>query len=309
MQQTELAMTRFDITILTEKRYVEHQYADEYSQNVVDEDNLLKEALERLGYSVHRTNWDDANFDWTSTDYIFFRTTWDYFDRYEEFAPWLEDVCTKTKLINQKELIYWSLDKHYLKDLDQAGVRIPNTVFIEPKDTRSLSEVIESLDWSEFILKPAISGSARHTYRFKKDEASKHEEVYAELIANESMLVQEFQTQIMSKGEVAFMVFGGKFSHAVLKKAKAGDFRVQDDFGGTVETYHPSDEEIAFVEKAFAACNPIPVYARIDMIWDNNDELCIGEIELIEPELWFRMDQKSADRCAAATKIYIDKKA
>lgn len=299
-------MTKFDITILTEQRYLEGQYADEYFQNVLDEDNLLKAALERLGYSVHRTNWDDADFDWTSTSYIFFRTTWDYFDRYEEFAPWLEDVCTKTKLINPKELIYWSLDKHYLNDLDQAGVRIPNTVFVEPKDTRSLSEVIDSLDWREFILKPAISGAARHTYRFTKEEASKHEAIFSELIAKESMLIQEFQTQILTKGEVAFMVFGGKFSHAVLKKAKAGDFRVQDDFGGTIEIYHPNEEEIAFVEKAFAACNPIPIYARIDVIWDNDDELCIGEIELIEPELWFRMDEQSADRCAIATKSYIE---
>ncbi len=299
-------MTRFDVTILTDHRYLEDQYADVYAQNVLDEDNLLKEALERLGYSVHRTNWDDANFDWSSTDYIFFRTTWDYFDRYEEFAPWLEDVCTKTKLINPKELIYWSLDKHYLSDLDLAGVRIPNTVFIEPNDSRSLSEVIEPLNWDEFILKPAISGAARHTYRFTKDEASKHEAIFSELIAKESMLIQEFQTQILTKGEVAFMVFGGKFSHAVLKKAKAGDFRVQDDFGGTIEIYHPNKEEIAFVEKAFAACDPVPVYARIDVIWDNDDELCIGEIELIEPELWFRLDEQSADRCALATQSYLN---
>jgi glutathione synthase/RimK-type ligase-like ATP-grasp enzyme len=299
-------MKRFDITILTDHRYLEDQYADVYAQNVLDEDNLLKEALERLGYSVHRTNWDNDTFDWASTDYIFFRTTWDYFDRYEEFAPWLEDVCTKTKLINPKELIYWSLDKHYLNDLEQAGVRIPNTVFIEPSDSRSLSEAIEQLDWKEFILKPAISGAARHTYRFTKEESAKHEAIFSELIAKESMLIQEFQTQILTKGEVAFMVFGGKFSHAVLKKAKAGDFRVQDDFGGTIEIYHPNKEEIAFVEEAFAACEPVPVYARIDVIWDNDDQLCIGEIELIEPELWFRMDEKSADRCALATKQYIN---
>ncbi|MDG1334206.1 MAG: hypothetical protein P8P74_17870 [Crocinitomicaceae bacterium] len=299
-------MARFDITILTDHRYLEDQYTDIYAQNVLDEDNLLKEALERLGYAVHRTNWDDANFDWTTTDYIFFRTTWDYFDRYEEFAPWLEDVCTKTKLINPKELIYWSLDKHYLDDLDQAGVRIPNTFFVEANDSRSISQVIEPLDWKEFILKPAISGAARHTYRFTKDDASKHESIFSELIAKESMLIQEFQTQILTKGEVAFMVFGGKFSHAVLKKAKAGDFRVQDDFGGTIEIYHPNEEEIAFVEKAFAACNPTPVYARIDVIWDNDDQLSIGEIELIEPELWFRLDEKSADRCAVATKNYLN---
>ena len=302
----DLKMKTFDITILTDQRFLMDSNADEYAQNVLLEDKLLKQALERLGYSVHRTNWDDADFDWSTTDYIFFRTTWDYFDRYEEFAPWLEAVCTKTKLINPKELIYWSLDKHYLNDLDEAGIRIPNTVFIEPKDPRSLSEIVDSMNWKEFILKPAISGAGRHTYRFTKENVSDHEAIFSELIAKESMLIQEFQTNILTKGEVAFMVFGGKFSHAVLKKAKAGDFRVQDDFGGTIDIYQPNKEEIAFVEKAFSACNPLPIYARIDVIWDNNDELCIGEIELIEPELWFRLDNQSADRCALVTKRYID---
>ena len=45
-------------------------------------------------------------------------------------------------------------------------------------------------------------------------------------------MLQEYQNKITTKGEVAFMIFGGKYSHAVLKKAKPGDFRVQDDFGG-----------------------------------------------------------------------------
>ena len=30
----------------------------------------------------------------------------------------------------------------------------------------------------------------------------------------------------------------GIYTHAVLKKAKSGDFRVQDDFGGSVEKLH-----------------------------------------------------------------------
>ncbi len=298
-------MKLFDITILTDHRYTAEQYSDVYAQNVVKEDRLLKEALEKLGYAVHRTHWDNPHFDWSSTRYIFFRTTWDYFDRYDEFSSWLEDVCQKTKLINPKELIYWSLDKHYLDDLRQAEVRIPNTVFVEARDSRSLSTIISDLNWEEFILKPAISGAARHTYRFKKEHVEQHSTIFSELISKEAMLIQEFQHNILTKGEVAFMVFGGKFSHAVLKKAKPGDFRVQDDFGGTIELYEPSAEEIAFVEHAFAACHPLPIYARIDVIWNNNNELCIGEIELIEPELWFRLDAQSADRCALATQEYL----
>ncbi len=83
-------------------------------------------------------------------------------------------------------------------------------------------------------------------------------------------------------------------THAVLKIAKPGDFRVQDDFGGSVHNYQANAEEIAFAEKAVAACHPTPFYARVDVIKDNNDQLAIIELELIEPELWFRLMPSAA---------------
>ncbi len=294
-----------DITILTDKRFVDPKEITPYIQNVLDEDNALLVALEQKGLKVIRTNWDNPHFDWSSTKYIIFRMTWDYFDRFDEFSIWLEKVNKLTTLINPKSLIYWNIDKHYLQDLEKLGVRIPPTLFIEQKDNRSLEEIIASSTWEEFILKPAISGAARHTYKISRDEITNYESQFSELIANESMLIQEYQKQITTKGEIAFMVFGGKFSHAILKKAKSGDFRVQDDFGGTVESYKPNSDEILFAESIVNKLSPIPVYARVDVIWDNNDDLCIGEIELIEPELWFRMDPNAALKCAKAIKEFI----
>ena len=295
----------FDITILTDHRYVSPTKIDEYIQNVLDEDNSLKIALEKRGLRVTRTNWDNPTFDWSSTRYVIFRTTWDYFDRFEEFSKWLEKTASKTQFINPKELIYWNIDKHYLNDLEEAGIRIPNTLFIEQGDQRKLEDIISQLDWAEYILKPVVSGGGRHTYRFDGKNRHQHDAIYSELIQNESMMLQEFQHQILTKGEVAFMVFGGKFSHAVLKKAKTGDFRVQDDFGGSIHAYNATEEEIKFIEKAVSACQPQPVYARVDVLWNNQDQLCIGEIELIEPELWFRMDKDSANACADAILQYL----
>jgi hypothetical protein len=91
------------------------------------------------------------------------------------------------------------------------------------------------------------------------------------------------------------MLFGGRYSHAVLKKAKQGDYRVQDDFGGSVRDYSPTAEEIEFAEKTVAACSPVPIYARVDVIWDNDNQLCVSELELIEPELWFRTCPSAAE--------------
>jgi glutathione synthase/RimK-type ligase-like ATP-grasp enzyme len=293
-------MKLFDITLITDSRYVNPSQVNWYIQNILDDDRLVTKALEKRGLTVTRTNWDNPDFDWTKTRYAIFRTTWDYFDRFTEFAQWLKKVSTQTQLINPIQTIWWNIDKHYLSDLNKNGVHIPPTLFIETNDQRSLAEIVKQSGWTNCILKPAVSGSARHTYRLNPANIMEHEGIFKELIKEESMLLQEFQHQITTKGEVALMVFGGKFSHAVLKKAKAGDFRVQDDFGGSVHEYTPTIKEIKFAEEVASKVSPLPAYARVDLIWDNNDELCVSELELIEPELWFRKHLQAAELFAEA---------
>jgi signal recognition particle subunit SEC65 len=290
----------FDVTLITDSRYVNPQKIDWYIQNILDDDKLVTQALEKRGLKVNRMNWDNPRYNWSESRYIVFRTTWDYFDRFSEFAAWLKKVSTLTKLINSTETIWWNIDKHYLQDLNNRGIAIPRTLFIEKGDTRSLASIVKSSGWTTCILKPAVSGAARHTYKFNAIETQPHETIFQELIQQEAMLLQEFQHNITTKGEVALMVFGGKYSHAVLKKAKQGDFRVQDDFGGSVHEYTPSAGEIQFAEKVVACVSPLPVYARVDVIWDNADQLCVSELELIEPELWFRKFPPAAEMMADA---------
>jgi glutathione synthase/RimK-type ligase-like ATP-grasp enzyme len=301
-------MKSFDALILTDARYVNPDRTDWYVNNVLKEDGMVREALERRGLKVGRLNWDDPGFDWSSTRYVIFRTTWDYFERYPEFSEWLDRANAMTSMINPYEMIRWNLDKHYLGDLLGKGIRIPPTLFIETGDPRSLAEIASSAGWSEMILKPAISGGARHTYRFSPDAIHEHEVVFRELITTEAMILQEFQRSVSVDGELAFMVFGGKYSHAILKRARAGDFRVQDDFGGSVHDYEPSPDEIEFAEKVVSFCNPQPVYARVDVIRDNRGEVCVSELELIEPELWFRKHPPAAEMFADSVMNYINRR-
>src|SRR5688572_26220505 len=106
-------MKSFDITLLTDSRYVNPVEVNWYIQNILDDDRLVTEALEKRGLTVTRTNWDNPAFDWSKTRFAIFRTTWDYFDRFGEFAEWLKKVSTQTQLINPIETIWWNIDKHY----------------------------------------------------------------------------------------------------------------------------------------------------------------------------------------------------
>ena len=96
------------------------------------------------------------------------------------------------------------------------------------------------------------------------------------------------------------MFMGGNYTHAVRKIAKPGDFRVQDDHGGRVEVYEASVQEIEFGISALAASPFNPIYARVDIVRDNAGKLSLCELELIEPELWFRNNPSAADALAKA---------
>jgi len=291
-------MMQYDIAILTDARYENPVTIDQYNENILLEDQLVQKALEGRGLSVIRVDWAKQGFDWSKVRFAIFRSTWDYSERFEEFSKWCEMVKDKTQLINSFEQITWNMDKHYLKELESKGINIPESVFIEPHQKITLSELHAAYRWSHTVLKPATSAGARHTYKLHQDYLEDYESIFQELILEESMLLQPFLDSISTKGELSLMVVNGKYTHAVLKKAKEGDFRVQDDFGGSVEPYEPTISEIEFAEKVVKTCDVSPLYARVDLVWDNNGDLALSELELIEPELWFRFKPEAADELA-----------
>lgn len=295
-------MKKYDAIILTDPRYADESKVDQYSQNVYLEDNLLKEALEKLGLKALRKSWDDPIFDWSSTRFIIFRTTWDYFDRYQEFSSWLNKVSTLTVLLNSEKIIRWNIDKHYMKDLQNRGVHICETYFIEKGEVASLEELAKRHDLTDFVLKPCISGGARHTYKINIENVAEYEEIFTKLIRHEAMMLQPFQHNIVSKGEISLMVMNGTYTHGILKIAKEGDFRVQDDYGGSVHDYIATPEEIAYAENAVKSCIEMPIYARVDVFLDNQNKLALAELELIEPELWFRNHPEAAMELAKGIK-------
>ncbi|MDF0717380.1 hypothetical protein PY092_14545 [Muricauda sp. 334s03] len=298
----------YDVVVLTDHRYVAPQKKTPYIENVLQEDQLVLKALENQGLKAIRKSWDDPDFDWSTTQYALFRTTWDYFDRYVEFSEWLVKASKQTQFINSLELIYWNIDKHYLQDLSNSEITIPKTVFVEKGATLTLAETVakakseHGFTADTYILKPCVSGAARHTYKIGQDRIADYESIFQNLVKEEAMMLQEFQQNIVSEGEISMMVFNGEFTHAVLKIAKPGDFRVQDDFGGTVHDYEPNQEQITYAKSVVHAAPELPIYARVDIFKDNEGNWALAELEIFEPELWFRNNPSAADILAKAIK-------
>lgn len=288
----------YDVVVLTEDRYAFPIKINDYYKNVVVEDALLLNALNKLGLRAARFSWSDKDIDWSKVRSVVFRTTWDYFDRYDEFKPWFDDLKDRLIMFNDPRILEWNQDKIYLQELGNKGIHIPETIFIPRNDARSLAEIVQQLSTQELVLKPNVSGAGRLTFRLNKKDCVAFEDQYRDMIAKEDFMVQAFQEQIMTKGEISLILIGGVFTHAVLKRGKPGDFRVQDDFGGSAVPYQPNEEEKLFAKQCYEVLDVKPHYCRVDIIWDNDDQLALSELEMIEPELWLRTKPEAAIKLA-----------
>ena len=290
----------FDVAVLTDSRLLPPDDEDWYRQQVHLEDGMVLTALQRQGLRARRLAWDDPGVTWSDARSALFRSTWDYFERLPTFNSWLERCAKQTRLFNDISLIRWNLDKRYLSQLQQSAVHTVDTHYIEKGAPQTLRQQLDDQGWDDAILKPAVSGAARHTYRIELAAAKSLECLYAELIQQEAMLLQPMQRNVLTHGELSLIVIDGRFSHAIRKTPKPGDFRVQDDHGGQVAAHQASAAEIAFAEAAVRAVPFDVLYARVDMIYDNHERLAIMELEMIEPELFFRFRPQAADELAAA---------
>ena len=303
------------VWVLTESRYAFHHVdgpsLPRYEQNVLNEDVALVEALRTCGLDADRKVWSDPSVDWGAADALVFRTTWDYFDRWDEFQHWLHEVKKVTSLINPAACLHWNLDKHYLLDLEDAGVPVVPSVIHRKRSGLPWAEVCQTFASMDVVIKPTVSGAAKDTFRVTRCQNKWHlapahpdpiEDLWASLLGRQDMMVQPFLPSVVAEGELSLMWLGGTVTHAVKKQAKPGDFRVQDDHGGTVVPHVMTSEERAFANHAMAAAVDLmaqrdmgtPLYARVDIVRDLNGAWAMSELEMVEPELWFKMCPEAA---------------
>ena len=272
---------------------------------VTDDDRLLASALAARGVRAVAVPWSDADTDWRAFDAIVVRSCWDYFLRADEFFAWLTALeSIGAPVHNPVATLRWNADKRYLRDLEQQGVPVVPTRWVEPGETVSLLALRRRTGWSELVVKPAISGSAHDTWRSSPGgEGADDARLAAMSAARGVVLVQPLVDVIPDEGEWSIVFIDGAYSHAVLKRPRAGDFRVQEEHGGTVECIRPPEQVIAQARAALAAAQQ-PEGARGEMLYARVDgcvvdgELLLMELELIEPVLFLGTSPDAAERMA-----------
>jgi glutathione synthase/RimK-type ligase-like ATP-grasp enzyme len=254
----------------------------------VPENDLLVKELRALGVSAEIHPWD-AELDWSAYGLALVRTTWDYWDRLEEFLAWAKRADQQTALRNPAEVIAWNHHKGYLPALAEQGISVIPTALL-PRDADKarvdavLAEFRERHGDVEIVGKPAVSAGARGALRAHVDapEAAAHLET---LVGRGDALLQPLVESILTRGETSLIFFGSEFSHAVRKVPASGEYRIHEHHGGTVQEHVPSEAELAVAHAALAAA-PTPVaYGRVDLV-ELPGGPAVMELELIEPELF-----------------------
>ena len=260
-----------------------------------EHDLPLLDALRVAGLDPVVEIWTDPSVDWSGYDAVVLRSVWDYHRRYDEFTEWLGQLDKGgVPVLNDSGLVRWNGDKRYLLELRERGVAIvPSQIAAGA----CLREVVAGLSGQEVVIKPTVGASALHTVRgvAGSPELDRAMDDLPDLV----YLVQPFQAEILTDGEWSLMFVDGEFTHAVVKRPAAGDYRVQEHHGGHSISADPSPAVLGSARTALEAAGRAPAYARVDGVVVN-DRFLLMELELIEPYLFFPQHPEAAQKLAAA---------
>ena len=237
-------------------------------------------ALTAAGIVVEPRQWTDPG-DLAAFDVVLPLVAWGYHLQHPRWLALLDRMeAERVAVINPVPLLRWNSDKSYLAELGAAGVPTVATIAVETLDDAALDAARGAFATDVVVIKPPVSASADGTFRLARGEPLP---IGAR---GKRMLIQPYLPGIARDGEYSLMLFGGDYSHAIVKRPKPGDFRVQPHLGGTDTACRAPDGGIELARAALAAAPAPATYARVDMIADEEGVLRIMELELIEPALW-----------------------
>jgi hypothetical protein len=261
---------------------------------------ILAAALEQRGVTVEVRAWDDPSVDWSEARLTMLRSPWDYVDAVDAFVAWVQHVAPHTSFWNPAPLVEWNVHKSYLLDLAERGAPVVPTVVLLCDSAAALDGIADAQGWNTLVVKPAVGVGALGAGRFDVGDPQGQAHLDGLLTAGD-VLVQPFVPSI-AEGEVSVVLVDGRATHAVRKRPAAGDYRVQENYGGGTELVDdPPAAAVELAERVVAVLPQATLYARIDMLPIGN-HWHVLEVEVTEPSLWLDLaPAECTQRLADAT--------
>lgn len=260
-------------------------------------------AFAAHGMNAELVRWREIGARAEDFDAVLPLLVWDYFEGNEQaFLTQLAAADAKTNVFNNFKCVQWNVRKSYLDELEKSGAPVIQTVVLERVTETGIAKAFETLGADKIVIKPQVGGGAWKQVLYTKGEPFPAKDTLPPAEA----MVQAFLPSVIEEGEYSFLYFGGQFSHGLIKRAKKGDYRIQSLYGGTEESYAPSQAERDSARAVLGALDFIPLYARIDLLRGLDGTLKLIELEMVEPYLYLGhaegegADNKGAQKLAAA---------
>jgi glutathione synthase/RimK-type ligase-like ATP-grasp enzyme len=252
------------------------------------------DALRNAGTSVDPVAWTDVD-EVLRYDFVLPLVAWGYHHQYERWLAVLERIEeARVPIINPPALLRWNGHKAYLADLAERGVPTVPTMAVEACSDEDLEAARRLFGSDQLVIKPPISASASGTHRLGSNDSLPAQNRGC------PMIIQPLIEEIARTGEYSLMLFGGEFSHAVVKRPRSGDFRVQEEHGGVTLPSTAPQGAVDLAKQALAAAPAPATYARVDVVPDDDGVLRIMELELIEPALFLDYASDAGSAFASA---------
>lgn len=259
----------------------------DYPNLTGDDTPLVVSELRRQGINTEVVVWDTFEVDWGNFSAAIVRSTWDYSHRHPEFLTWIDRIQSKTQVWNPSEVMKWNSHKHYLRDLQAQGVSVLPTEWQAVGSSVDLVRLMERRQWDKVVIKPAVSANARRTVVVDQGQVSEGQAHLDRWLPEREMMVQAFEPSIVKEGERSLIFIANEFTHAVVKTPAAGDYRIQESYGGTARLTTPTPAELEIARAVLSAIGQPLLYARVDVI-GCGDRLAVIEVELVEPSLYLQ---------------------
>ena len=236
--------------------------------------------------------WNDPNIRWQDFSALIVRTTWDYYKQADAFRAWLDAMeRLGVPVFNPVSVVRDNMHKFYLKRFQDKGVTIIPTLFSAAAAPLAF-DTLHARGWDKVVIKPAVSAGSFLTDTYELHALTRDR--FQEIVSQGDWLIQPYLPEIATAGELSVIFFNGAFSHAVLKKPKDGDFRVQKQYGGQYQRVDPAPELLAVAQRIATLENNL-LYARVDGLMIGGT-FHLMELELIEPDLYFEFGAEISER-------------
>ncbi len=267
----------FKIAVLT---------CSEINENTTVDDDLCWNILKKRNIDIVEVIWDEEH-DYSVYDLVLIRTTWDYQYKKELFAKKIQQISTQARLVNPANIVLWNMNKKYLVEFQEKGLPVIPSIYRENINAQEIEKLLSQKEFQEgIIIKPCVGGSSFGIQLIKSLNDF-------EQVKEGQWLIQPYLPDISSRGETSLIFFNGKFSHAIIKEPKAGEFRSQEEYGSKIYSVKPSEEQFKIANRVLDSLENVLPYARVDLI-PNKDSFMLVELELIEPCLFLHYEPEIA---------------